>query len=100
MSREQRTKIDWMLRSQPPARPRTVKEQRAGYAALMSRMIVPAGIRTTEVDLGGLRTLLVESPGESRPGTILFFHGGAYVLGWPETELCLTASLVTRTGYR
>jgi epsilon-lactone hydrolase len=101
MTWEQRAKIDAMLRSiEPPEPVRTIEEQRAWYAALMSRMIVPDGTRTTEVDLAGLRTLLVEPEGESRPGTILFFHGGSWVLGSPETELCLTAGLVVRTGFR
>lgn len=89
-----------MLRSVPPLGPRTIEEQRARYADIMARMLVPDAIRTTEVELAGMRTLLVEPTGESRPGTILFFHGGANVVGSPETELCLTANLVTRTGYR
>jgi epsilon-lactone hydrolase len=100
MTREQRRKIDSMLRDRPVEGPRTIEEQRAGYAKLMSAWTVPEGIRTTEVDLGGLRTLLVEPTGESRPGTVLFFHGGGYVVGSPETELFLTAHLVTRTGFR
>jgi acetyl esterase/lipase len=100
MTREQRAKIDSMLRSQPTAPPRTIEEQRAWYAAVMSRMIVPDGTRTTEADLADLRTLLVEPEGASRPGTILFFHGGSWMLGSPETELCLTAGLVVRTGFR
>ena len=100
MSREQRAKIDSMLRSIELPVSGTVEERRAGYAALMSRMIVPDGIRTTETDLAGLRTLLVEPEGESRPGTILFFHGGSWMVGSPETELCLTAGLVVRTGFR
>jgi len=100
MTREQRAKIDSMLRSQPAAPPRTIEEQRAWYAAVMSRMIVPDGTRTTEADLADLRTLLVEPEGGSRPGTILFFHGGSWMLGSPETELCLTAGLVVRTGFR
>ena len=100
MTWEQRAKLDSMLRSQPPSPLGTVEEQRAGYAAMTSRMIVPDAIHTNEADLAGLRSLLVEPEGESRPGTILFFHGGAYVLGSPETDLCLTANLVVRTGFR
>ena len=76
MSREQRAKIDSLLRSRPSLGPRTVEEQRAGYAALMSRMIVPDGIRTTEIDLGGPRTLLVDPVGESWAGTIVFCRAG------------------------
>jgi monoterpene epsilon-lactone hydrolase len=100
MTQEQRTTIDAMLRGQPAVLAGSIEEQRAAYAALMSRMFIPDGIRTAETKLGGLRTLLVEPAGESRPGTILFFHGGANVVGSPETELGLTAGLVTRTGYR
>jgi acetyl esterase/lipase len=101
MTWEQRATIDSMLRGiELPVSAGTIEERRAGYATLMSRMIVPDGIRTTETDLAGLRTLLVEPEGESRPGTILFFHGGSWMVGSPETELCLTAGLVVRTGFR
>ena len=100
MSLQQRAELDSMLRGQPlPMDQPTVEQQRAAYAALMSHMIVPDGIRTTPADLGGMRTLLVEPDGPSRPGTILFFHGGSFVVGSPETELGLTASLVVRTGF-
>src|ERR1700744_776301 len=100
MSLQQRAELDSMRRAQPlPMLQPTVEQQRAAYAALMSHMIVPDGIRTTPADLGGMRTLLVEPDGPSRPGTILFFHGGSFVVGSPETELGLTASLVVRTGF-
>ena len=42
MSRQQRQKIDAMLRQpRPEGPPPSVEELRAGFAALMSRMIVP-----------------------------------------------------------
>src|SRR6201992_651942 len=101
MSLQQRAQLDSMLRRQPlPLDQPTADEQRAAYAALMSQMIVPDGLRTTTADLGGMRALLVEPDGPSAPGTILFFHGGSFVVGSPETELGLTASLVVRTGLR
>src|ERR1700744_3989484 len=100
MSLQQRAELDSMRRAQPlPMDQPTVDQQRAAYAALMSHMIVPDGIRTTPANLGGMRTLLVEPDGPSRPGTILFFHGGAFVVGSPETALGLTATLVVRTGF-
>ena len=101
MSTQQREKIDAMLRqfrTQGP--PPSAEEMRAFYAEFSRRWIVPDGIRTTETDLAGLRTLLVEPEGESRPGTILYFHGGSWVVGSPETELGVTAGLVVRTGFR
>jgi monoterpene epsilon-lactone hydrolase len=100
MSREQRSKIDSMLRGVPDLGPMPFEDQRAAYGAFMGTMFVPDEIHTTEVDLAGMRTLLVAPAGESRSGTILFFHGGGFVFGSPETDMCLTAALVTRTGYR
>ncbi|SFK04620.1 Acetyl esterase/lipase [Amycolatopsis sacchari] len=100
MSKAQREKIDAMLRAPRPAGPRSVEAIRAGFAELMATMIVPDGIRTTETELGGHRTLLVEPEGEARPGTILYFHGGSFVFGSPETALSLTGNLVARTGFR
>jgi epsilon-lactone hydrolase len=101
VTHQQREQIDKMLRSvQLPGARQTIEEQRAAYAAIMGRMHVPQDVRITKTQLAGLRTLLVEPLRENRPGTILFFHGGSWVVGSPETEMCLTANLVSRTGYR
>jgi epsilon-lactone hydrolase len=94
----QRAKIDAMLRRPAPERPRSVAEMRAGFAALMATMTVPQGIRTTSTTLGGRRAVRVDPVASSRPGTILYFHGGSFVVGSPETALALTANLVVRTG--
>ncbi|MEU8687872.1 alpha/beta hydrolase [Streptomyces sp. NPDC048665] len=103
MSREQRARIDAMLRTPRPEGPQPVEEIRSGFAAMMATMIVPDGIRTTDVTLGSRRTLLVE-PRDAGPrastGTILYFHGGGHVYGSPETALSLTGNLVARTGVR
>ncbi|MFJ9774954.1 alpha/beta hydrolase [Kitasatospora sp. NPDC101157] len=115
MSREQRIRIDGMLRRAEPEGPRTVEEIRAGFRELMARMIVPHGrIRTVDTTLGGRPALRVEPrPGpdagaqdgpdvgvQDGPGvgTILYFHGGGWVFGSPRTALSLTGNLVARTG--
>lgn len=98
MSREQRARIDAMLRQPRPESPRTVEEVRAGFEALMAGMIVPDTIRTTETALGGRPALRVEPDGAPRAGTILYFHGGGWVYGSPRTALSLTGNLVARTG--
>jgi acetyl esterase/lipase len=102
MSSQQRAKIDAMLRQPKPKGPRSVEEMRAGFRATMARMIVPAGIRTQPATLGSHPALLVEveSGDRARAGTILYFHGGGYVIGSPETALSLTGNLVVRTGFR
>ncbi|WP_086664634.1 alpha/beta hydrolase [Lentzea kentuckyensis] len=58
------------------------------------------GIRTADTTLGSRRALLVEPADRQRAGTILYFHGGSYVVGSPETALSLTGNLVSRTGLR
>ncbi|MFD7905479.1 alpha/beta hydrolase [Kitasatospora sp. NPDC059747] len=98
MSREQRARIDAMLRQPRPESPRTVEEIRAGFEALMAGMIVPGTIRTTETALGGRPALRVEPDGAPRAGTILYFHGGGWVYGSPRTALSLTGNLVARSG--
>ncbi|MEU6356023.1 alpha/beta hydrolase [Streptomyces sp. NPDC047072] len=102
MSREQRAKIDAMLRAPRPQNPdpASVEEIRSGFAAMMATMIVPEGIRTAPATLGPRPALLVEPVDRPRAGTILYFHGGSFVFGSPETALSLTGNLVTGTGFR
>ncbi|GHF82062.1 alpha/beta hydrolase [Kitasatospora xanthocidica] len=106
MSREQRIQVDRILRQPDPGPdgPRSVEQIRAGFRELMARMIVPHDrIRTTPTTLGGRPALRVEptagpGTGEPTPGVILYFHGGGWVFGSPETALSLTGNLVARTG--
>ncbi|WP_218006175.1 alpha/beta hydrolase [Nocardia tenerifensis] len=100
MSREQRAKIDALLRQPQSAETPSVEQIRAGFRALMAQMNVPAEIRTRSTTLGTRPAVLVEPATPPRPGTILYFHGGGWVYGSPETAMSLTANLVTRTGFR
>lgn len=99
MSKEQRARIDAMMRQPRPKGPRTVEAIRAGFKALMAQMIVPDNIRTTQTTLGNRPALYVEPKNGLRPGTILYFHGGSWVFGSPETTLSLTGHLVAKTGF-
>ncbi|MFJ9349473.1 alpha/beta hydrolase [Streptomyces sp. NPDC101237] len=100
MSRQQRAEIDAMVRRPRSEGPPSVEELRAGFRAMMGEMIVPAGIRTTTATLGDRPALLVEPAGTPKAGTILYFHGGSYVVGSPETAMSLTGNLVAKTGFR
>ncbi|MFE6055269.1 alpha/beta hydrolase [Kitasatospora sp. NPDC056446] len=119
MSREQRTQVSTMLRQPRPDGPQSVEAMRAGFKAMMARMVVPDGLRTTWTTLGDRPSLYVEpgnEPGDepgnetrtgphngphtqTRTGTILYFHGGGWVFGSPETAMSLTGNLVARTGF-
>ncbi|WOX15309.1 alpha/beta hydrolase [Streptomyces sp. N50] len=99
MSKEQRAQIDAMLRQPRPEGPRSVEAIRAGFEALMAKMIVPDNIRTTRTTLGDRPALRVEPGDGPRAGTILYFHGGGWVYGSPESVLSLTGHLVAKTGF-
>jgi epsilon-lactone hydrolase len=99
MSKSQRAAIDAELRQpQPPSDDASIEARRAGFAAFMSQSVVPAGVRLKQTVLGGRPAIAVAPEGEHRPGTILYFHGGAWALGSPDTALGTTANLVARTG--
>jgi len=99
MSKEQRAQVDAMLRQPRPEGPRSVEAIRAGFKALMAQMIVPNGIRTAQTTLGNRPALHVEPDNGPRAGTILYFHGGGWVYGSPESVLSLTGHLVAKTGF-
>lgn len=102
MSHEQRERIKAQLGrpSVAASSDRTIAQIRAGFAAFMKTMRVPAGTHSVETSLGGCAALLVEPDADVRPGTILYFHGGSFLMGSPETGMPLTASLVARTRMR
>ncbi|MEV6963796.1 alpha/beta hydrolase [Hamadaea sp. NPDC051192] len=99
MSKEQRARVDAMMRQPRPEGPRSVEEIRAGFEELMAHMIVPGDIRTTQTTLGGRPALQVDPDNGRRAGTILYFHGGGWVFGSPESALSLTGHLVAKTGF-
>jgi epsilon-lactone hydrolase len=99
MSKEQLAALDSLLRRSPIVSPgQTVQERRAAFAALMELVGVPEGVRTEPATVGARPALIVTPEEAARPGTILYFHGGAWVVGSPRTALSLTAHLVVRTG--
>ncbi|MEU0037354.1 alpha/beta hydrolase [Streptomyces sp. NPDC006333] len=100
MSKAQRATVDAMVRrGQQGFKPLPVEQMRSNFAALMAPFLVPK-VRASDIVLGERPAVLVETEGETRSGTILYFHGGAFSLGSPQTAMGLTASLVTRTGFR
>jgi monoterpene epsilon-lactone hydrolase len=101
MSREQRRALDAQLRSAPqPSGAVTVEQMRTGFEHFMDGFPVPTSVTQTPTHLGDRPAVLVEPAGDVRPGTILYFHGGSFSLGSPETAMALTAHLVARTGVR
>ena len=101
MSREQRRALDTMLRQTPqPRGPVPVERMRESFRAFMAALPVPADVALKPTALADRPGILVEPEGDAQPGTILYFHGGSFSLGSPETAMVLTANLVRRTGVR
>ena len=101
MSSEQRAQLNARLRQpRPDDGPQPVEAMRAGFKAMMAGMLVPDGLRTVQTALADRPALYVEPGHGTRAATILYFHGGAWVIGSPETALSLTGNLVARTGFR
>jgi monoterpene epsilon-lactone hydrolase len=100
MTASQRDALDAMLRNGPrDAARQPIDEMRSDFEGLMANMTVPSGARTAPTTLGGIPALAVEPELEARTGTILYFHGGSWVLGSPRAALGLTTNIVTRTGF-
>ncbi|MGG7508430.1 alpha/beta hydrolase [Plantibacter sp. YIM 135249] len=105
VSRSQRRALDAELRRAPqPSGPVPIEQMRAGFAAFMGSFAVPVGAHRTPTRLGGRPAVLVEADARPdaapRPGTILYFHGGSFSLGSPQTAMAVTTHLVIRTGVR
>ncbi|WP_327302762.1 alpha/beta hydrolase [Streptomyces sp. NBC_01298] len=100
MSKAQRTAIDALMRQAPFDGSLPPERLRKDFEAQMTAGPAPAGVVVTPSVLGGLPALTVEPEGGAAAGTILYFHGGAWVAGSPDTALRLTAALVRRTGVR
>jgi acetyl esterase/lipase len=98
MSTQQREAIDRFYRQSEMAGS-TPAELRVSFARNMAHFAAPEGITTSDTTLGGRRALRIEPTAGAAVGTILYFHGGAFILGSPETALPATANLVLRTGF-
>ncbi|MFF7362454.1 alpha/beta hydrolase fold domain-containing protein [Streptomyces sp. NPDC008125] len=59
---------------------------------------VPADVRTTAAELGGVPALTVTAGGGEPSGTVLFFHGGGYALGSAAASVGLAADIARRSG--
>ncbi|MFI6156174.1 alpha/beta hydrolase [Kitasatospora sp. NPDC051170] len=73
--------------------------QRDAFAAIISRPL-PEGVTVRRTVLGGRPTLDLEPAGATGPARLLFFHGGSYALGSPDTHAGFTGELARRAGVR
>ena len=98
MSQSQREQVATLLRDNPLDITAPIAQVREAFVEMTSGRSLPGAITTQQTTLAGRPAVTFSGPGAEPDARILYFHGGAFVVGSPWTAAGLTASLVARTG--
>jgi len=93
MTIEQLNALLDLFRRQPPEQSPTVAELRAGMARVADFLPTPGDARVTAVEAGGVPGEWVRAPNARDDKVVLYFHGGGYVMGSPDTHRTLVYGL-------
>src|SRR4051812_5012309 len=96
VSTEQRTVLDAMLRQSAFPTDIGLAEQRAQLRTLLSAQALPADLTVTAGELGSVPTAAITVAGIEPRHTVLYFHGGVYMMG----DAALSADLASQIGRR
>jgi epsilon-lactone hydrolase len=96
VSAEQRETLDAILRQSAVAADGDVNEQRRQLRELLSAQPLPADVTVTAAALGGVPTAEITVDGIEPRHSVLYFHGGVYVMG----DAFLAADLASQIGRR
>jgi acetyl esterase/lipase len=100
MSQQQREVLDQIFRKSPLDVSGDPAEQRAVFERMLTARPLPGDVTTTPGVLGGVPVLTIEVSGVTAEITVLWFHGGWYVMGSPRTSAGLAAEVARRAGVR
>lgn len=100
MSEQQRQALDGILRGGPLNLAADLAGQRQVFEQMSAVQPLPADVRTSPRELGGVPAIMVEIDGTEPAGIVLYFHGGAYVIGSAQSSLGLAAEIARRAGVR
>src|SRR6185437_5239347 len=78
----------------------TLEEQREFMSLVPEAATVPDGITVSEAYAGGCRAYWNDPRGGARDRVVLYFHGGGYLLGSPQTHERLCGHLANAAGCR
>lgn len=70
----------------------SIEEKRAEMVEVCARFPIAEDVSTHSTDLGGVPCIRLEPPIESS-FHVLYFHGGGYIMGSPQTHLGITSAL-------
>ncbi|MEN9704757.1 MAG: hypothetical protein RLZZ393_636, partial [Pseudomonadota bacterium] len=88
------------LRAGGPDLSASPQAAREGFSAMVAAAPVAPDIVFDRVKLGGLDALESRTPGARNDRALLYFHGGAFVIGSAQDYRTLTAELGRATGVR
>jgi epsilon-lactone hydrolase len=100
MTAQQRDMIDQILRNAPFDLGGNVTAQRPLLEQMLTSQPLPADVRTTPGDLGGIPVIFIDIADVEPRGTIFHIHGGGFALGSAGGSVGLASSLARKTGMR
>jgi len=100
MTAQQRDMIDQILRDSPFDLGGDVAVQRPLLDQMLTSQPLPADVRTTQGDLGGIPAVFIDIADVEPRGTIFHVHGGGFALGSAGGSVGLASSLARKTGMR
>ncbi|HEY6394506.1 MAG TPA: alpha/beta hydrolase [Candidatus Binataceae bacterium] len=93
MSQQQLQAIIQMLKAQPPSPDATLEQTRVGFEQLANMFPVDPEAKREPVQAGGVKAEWVSTPNADAGRSILYLHGGGYVIGSINTHRSLAARL-------
>jgi len=100
MSKQQQLELIAALRQGPLDLEADATTLRAAFNDLMARIPVASDVDHVPTTIGGVNALEVTIRGIDTANTILYFHGGVYVIGSAATSVPLVSDLARRTHAR
>ena len=100
MTAQQRDMVDQILRDAPFDLGGDVAAQRPLLEQMLSSQPLPADVRMTPGDLGGIPVIFIDIADVEPRGTIFHIHGGGFALGSAGGSVGLASSLARKTGMR
>jgi acetyl esterase/lipase len=100
MTAQQRDMVDHILRNAPFDLGGDVAAQRPLLNQMLTAQPLPADVRVTPGDLGGVPVVFIDIADVEPRGIIFHIHGGGFALGSAEGSAGLASSLARKAGMR
>jgi epsilon-lactone hydrolase len=100
MTAQQRDMVDQILRNAPFNLGGDVAAQRPLLEQMLTAQPLPADVRVTPGDLGGIPVIFIDIADVEPGGTIFHIHGGGFALGSAAGSVGLASSLARKMGMR